>query len=138
MHQRVSQKRRRGPLLARLRAWPQYAARLITVDAPPQFLNKSYVDGLAARFTVWQLFFFIPKVQFAMHSLSFVVSLLCLFLLLLIPFNHGLDRRNSLLLQNRRRFLLILLWRARLFLNLRQGRLLFQNKFWLLFDNFLN
>ena len=50
MHQRVSQKRRRGPLLARLRAWPQYAARLITVDAPPQFLNKSYVDGLAARF----------------------------------------------------------------------------------------
>ena len=50
MHQRVSQKRRRGPLLARLRAWPQYAARLITVDAPPQFLNKRYVDGLAARF----------------------------------------------------------------------------------------
>ena len=50
MHQRVSQKRRRGPLLARLRASPQYAPRLITVDAPPQFLNKSYVDGLAARF----------------------------------------------------------------------------------------
>jgi hypothetical protein len=50
VHQRVSQKRRRGPLLARLRAWPQYAARLITVDAPPQFLNKSYVDGLEPRF----------------------------------------------------------------------------------------
>ena len=50
MHQRVSQKRRRGPLLARLRAWPQYAARLITVVAPSQFLNKSYVDGLEPRF----------------------------------------------------------------------------------------
>ena len=50
MHQRVSQKRRRGPLLARLRAWPQYAARLITVVAPSQFLSKGYVDGLAANF----------------------------------------------------------------------------------------
>ncbi len=50
MHQRVSQKRRRGPLLARLRAWPQYAARLITVVAPSQFLSKGYVDGLAAHF----------------------------------------------------------------------------------------
>ena len=50
MHQRVSQKRRRGPLLARLRAWPQYAARLITVVAPSQFLSKGYVDGLATHF----------------------------------------------------------------------------------------
>ena len=50
MHQRVSQKRRRGPLLARLRAWPQYAARLITVVAPSQYFSKGYVDGLAARF----------------------------------------------------------------------------------------